>query len=178
MKKRTAKEGIPAAALMLTLCLMLGGCDSWRRSASPEEIPVSGGEVQELPAEEDWEEAWEEALEAETLEEGEAGIEMIRAEVIDYGDGSLFWSSEDEVLSGKLYSLLMHQNELFSEKFDEREYDYQAILTDEEGTETNLFLWINFQRENEVIVEDDAGNQWNLSVEDSNHLRSLVSSFG
>ncbi len=171
MKKRIAQKRIPAAALMLTLCLILGGCDSWRRSAFSEEVPVSGGEIQEPLLDEDWEE------EEEELEQ-EPSVTMIGAEIIDYGDGSLFWKTEDEALSGKLYALLMHQNELFTEKFDEREYDYQAILIDEEGTETNFFLWINFQRENEIIVEDDAGNQWNLSVEDSNHLRSLVSSFG
>ncbi len=176
MKKRTAKEIIPAAALMLALCLMLGGCDSWRRSASADAISVNGSEVRELPDESPEEEVEEEP--AEELEEQESSKEMVCAEIINYGDGSLFWNTEDEILSGKLYSLLTHQNELFTENFDGREYDYQAILTDEEGTETNFFLWINFQRENEIIVEDDAGNQWNLSIEDSNHLRALVSSFG
>ena len=51
MKKRMAKEIIPAAALMLALCLMLGGCDSWRRSASADAISVNGSEVRELPDE-------------------------------------------------------------------------------------------------------------------------------
>lgn len=176
MKKRTAKEIIPAAALMLALCLMLGGCDSWRRSASADAISVNGSEVRELPDESPEEEVEEEP--AEELEEQESSKEMVCAEIINYGDGSLFWNTEDEILSGKLYSLLTHQNELFTENFDGREYDYQVILTDEEGMETNFFLWINFQRENEIIVEDDAGNQWNLSIEDSNHLRALVSSFG
>ena len=80
------------------------------------------------------------------------------------------------MLSQKLYDLLNHQNEAFSEKFDEREYDYLATITSSQGEEQKLYLWINFQRENEIIVEDENGTQWNISVEDSNQVRSMASS--
>ena len=33
-------------------------------------------------------------------------------------------------------------------------------------------------RENEVIVEDEQGSQWDLSVEDSNQLRAMIVGLG
>ena len=37
---------------------------------------------------------------------------------------------------------------------------------------------VNFQRQNEVIVEDEQKQQWNLSIEDSNHLRAMLTGLG
>ena len=109
MKKRTAKEIIPAAALMLALCLMLGGCDSWRRSASSDAISVNGSEIQELPDESPEEEVEEEP--AEEPEEQGSSQEMVCAEIINYGDGSLFWNTEDEVIrTSFLQKILMGGN--------------------------------------------------------------------
>ena len=64
------------------------------------------------------------------------------------------------------------------ENFDDREYDYLAQLTDAQGEEYQFYLWVNFERENEVIVEDEQGSQWDLSVEDSNQLRAMIVGLG
>ena len=60
------------------------------------------------------------------------------------------------MLSQKAYDLITHQNERFDENFDERVCDFRAEFTDSDG---NTLLppgnwWVNFQRQNEVIVEE------------------------
>ena len=47
-------------------------------------------------------------------------------------------------------------------------------ITDSDGNILAFGLWVNFQRQNEVIVEDEQKQQWNLSIEDSNHLRAML----
>lgn len=171
------------AAVLMAL-LLLGGCSSWRRDPStnhPKEIPTSASVPDEQTGTEDTQQtveevtAGEEANEAQVHTEDEA-VEYVSAEVTSSADETVSWSSTDEILSRRLYDLLMNKNELFTEKFDERVYDYLAVITDSEGNRHELYLWINFQRENEIIVEDIQGEQWNLSVEDSNQVRSIVSS--
>ncbi len=157
MQREKAKKSV---LLALICVLSFSGCESWRRPAAEQDVPVSApvdsqSQEEELP-EVDF-------------------TEMESAVVTKHSDESVFWSTEDEVLSRKLYDLLTCQNELFSEKFDEREYDFLAVITDEEGTVYRFSLWINFERENEIIVEDEQGTQWNLSIENSNHVRSLLS---
>lgn len=46
------------------------------------------------------------------------------------------------------------------------------------GRSHQFYLWVNFERENEVIVEDEQGSQWDLSVEDSNQLRAMIVGLG
>lgn len=103
---------------------------------------------------------------------------MLSASITARGEEEPAWSSSDEMLSNKLYSLLTHKNEKFMENFDDREYDYLAQLTDAQGEEHQFYLWVNFERENEVIVEDEQGSQWDLSVEDSNQLRAMIVGLG
>ena len=78
------------------------------------------------------------------------------------------------MLSQKAYDLITHQNERFDENFDERVCDFRAEFTDSDGNILAFGLWVNFQRQNEVIVEDEQKQQWNLSIEDSNHLRAML----
>ena len=103
---------------------------------------------------------------------------MLSASITARGEEEPAWSSSDEMLSNKLYSLLTHKNEKFMENFDDREYDYLAQLTDAQEKEHQFYLWVNFERENEVIVEDEQGSQWDLSVEDSNQLRAMIVGLG
>ena len=149
--------------------LLFCGCESWKRTPSPDapkEVPVSA------PA--DAVEEEEEYIEQENVDENSFLAQS--ASIVSRTDESVRWETQDEMLSQKLYDLLNHQNEAFSEKFDEREYDYLATITSSQGEEQKLYLWINFQRENEIIVEDENGTQWNISVEDSNQVRSMASS--
>ena len=154
------------AAFLSTL--LFCGCESWKRTPSPDapkEVPVSA------PADAVEE---EEDFEQENVDENSFLAQS--ASIVSRTDESVRWETQDEMLSQKLYDLLNHQNEAFSEKFDEREYDYLATITSSQGEEQKLYLWINFQRENEIIVEDENGTQWNISVEDSNQVRSMASS--
>lgn len=157
MQREKAKKSV---LLALICVLSLSGCESWRRPASEQDMAVSA------------------PIDSQSQEEELPEVdftEMENAVVTKHSDESVFWSTEDEILSRKLYDLLTYQNELFSEKFDEREYDFLAVITDEHGSEYRFLLWINFERENEIIVEDEQGTQWNLSIENSNHVRSLLS---
>lgn len=61
--------------------------------------------------------------------------DMLSASITARGEEEPAWSSSDEMLSNKLYSLLTHKNEKFMENFDDREYDYLAQLTDAQGEE-------------------------------------------
>ena len=110
--------------------------------------------------------------------EQSTATDMLSASITARGEEEPAWSSSDEMLSNKLYSLLTHKNEKFMENFDDREYDYLAQLTDAQGEEHQFYLWVNFERENEVIVEDEQGSQWDLSVEDSNQLRAMIVGLG
>ena len=159
--------------------LLFCGCESWKRTPSPDapkEVQVSAP-ADAVEEEEDFEapnEESEEDIEQENVDENSFLAQS--ASIVSRTDESVRWETQDEMLSQKLYDLLNHQNEAFSEKFDEREYDYLATITSSQGEEQKLYLWINFQRENEIIVEDENGTQWNISVEDSNQVRSMASS--
>lgn len=165
--------------VLMSLCVvLLSGCDSWKREAA--NVSTFGentfqedvSQSDPLPDEEDDSEEFSDEDE-QTADEGDA--ELVSAAVTSRSDGSVLLSTADEMLARKLYDLINYQNELFSEKFDEREYDYLAVFTDTQEEEEQFYLWINFQRENEIIVENEQGIQWNLSIEDSDHLRAMLS---
>lgn len=172
------KSYLGKTMVLMSLCVvLLSGCDSWKREAA--NVSTFGENIfQEdfsqsdpLPDEDDNEDFSD--LDEEIADEGDA--ELISATVTSRSDESIFLSTADEMLARKLYDLITYQNERFSEKFDEREYDYLAVFTDTQEQEEQFYLWINFQRENEIIVENEQGIQWNLSIEDSDHLRAMLS---
>lgn len=183
MVKQTGKYfGIAAA---LALCLSLTGCESWRRAApdSPKELPV----YSEQPSEEQLTDpstdpSDEQPVERENAQALTVGQDSQTAEkvwvtavnITRTADSAQAFASADEMLSQKAYDLITHQNERFDENFDERVCDFRAEFTDSDGNTLTFGLWVNFQRQNEVIVEDEQKQQWNLSVEDSNHLRSML----
>lgn len=197
MEGKHLKRGKGLAVLLC--CLLLTGCSSWRRSPSgdlPKEVPTSAPVQQEADGQtgEDTQtgensvqtvisqqsQTGEEEKTQEEAQEADAQsiIEFVSASVTSSADESLSWETGDEMLSRQLYDLLMHKQELFTEKFDERVYDYLAVITDSEGTEYTLCLWINYARQNEIIVEDEQGGQWNISVEDSNQVRIILDCLG
>lgn len=172
------KSYLGKTMVLMSLCVvLLSGCDSWKREAA--NVSAFGenafqedvSQSDPLPDEDDNEDFSD--LDEEIADEGDA--ELISATVTSRSDESIFLSTADEMLARKLYDLITYQNELFSEKFDEREYDYLAVFTDTQEQEEQFYLWINFQRENEIIVENEQGIQWNLSIEDSDHLRAMLS---
>ena len=179
MVKQTGKYfGIAAA---LALCLSLTGCESWRRAApdSPKELPV----YSEQPSEEQLTDpSTEQPVERENAQALTVGQDSQTAEkvwgtavsITRTSDSGQAFASADEMLSQKAYDLITHQNERFDENFDERVCDFRAEFTDSDGNILAFGLWVNFQRQNEVIVEDEQKQQWNLSIEDSNHLRSML----
>lgn len=159
------KERAKAMFASVLCVMLLSGCESWRRPISPQPTEIEANTWMDISSED----------EEGPLEEDNAKIEMSTALVTAREDKSVVLETDDEILSQKLYDLLLHQNELFSEKFDEREYDFLAEITDEQEGNYRFYLWVNFERENEIIVEDEEGTQWNLSIEDSNHLRTMLS---
>lgn len=172
------KSYLGKTMVLMSLCVvLLSGCDSWKREAA--NVSAFGentfqedfSQSDPLPDEDDNEDFSD--LDEEIADEGDA--ELISATVTSRSDESIFLSTADEMLARKLYDLITYQNERFSEKFDEREYDYLAVFTDTQEQEEQFYLWINFQRENEIIVENEQGIQWNLSIEDSDHLRAMLS---
>lgn len=179
MVKQTGKcFGIAAA---LALCLSLTGCESWRRAApdSPKELPV----YSEQPSEEQLTDpSTEQPVERENAQALTVGQDSQTAEkvwvtavnITRTADSAQAFASADEMLSQKAYDLITHQNERFDENFDERVCDFRAEFTDSDGNTPAFGLWVNFQRQNEVIVEDEQKQQWNLSIEDSNHLRAML----
>lgn len=164
-------------ALVLGCALLLTGCESWRRLPSPDA-------PKEVTAASIWQQEEEQPDGQQEQDAGGLAVEqstatdMLSASITARGEEEPAWSSSDEMLSNKLYSLLTHKNEKFMENFDDREYDYLAQLTDAQGEEYQFYLWVNFERENEVIVEDEQGSQWDLSVEDSNQLRAMIVGLG
>lgn len=178
MVKQTAKFfGIAAA---LALCMGLTGCESWRRAApdSPKELPVYSEQVTE-PSTEPSTEQPVERENAQSLTVGQnsqpqESVWVTAVSITRTSDSAQAFASADEMLSQKAYDLITHQNERFDENFDERVCDFRAEFTDNDGNTLAFGLWVNFQRQNEVIVEDEQQQQWNLSIEDSNHLRAML----
>lgn len=178
MVKQTTKYfGIAAA---LALCLSLTGCESWRRAApdSPKELPVYSEQVTE-PSTEASDEQLVERENAQALTVGQnsrtqESVWVTAVSITRTSDSGQAFASADEMLSQKAYDLITHQNERFDENFDERVCDFRAEFTDSDGNILAFGLWVNFQRQNEVIVEDEQKQQWNLSIEDSNHLRAML----
>lgn len=182
MVKQTTKYfGIAAA---LALCLSLTGCESWRRAApdSPKELPVYSEQMTE-PSTEASDEQPVERENAQALTVGQnsqtkESVWVTTVTITRTGDSAQAFASADEMLSQKAYDLITHQNERFDENFDERVCDFRAEFTDSDGNTHAFGLWVNFQRQNEVIVEDEQKQQWNLSIEDSNHLRAMLTGLG
>lgn len=177
MVKQTAKYfGIAAA---LALCLSLTGCESWRRAApdSPKELPVYSEQPSEEQAPSDEQPVERENAQALTVGQNSQTKESVWVTAVSItrtSDSAQAFVSADEMLSQKAYDLITHQNERFDENFDERVCDFRAEFTDSDGNTLAFGLWVNFQRQNEVIVEDEQKQQWNLSIEDSNHLRAML----
>lgn len=87
------------------------------------------------------------------------------------------WSTTDDILAKQVDDLLNLQNEIFTAGLEGlRDRDYDVTVTDSDGTKQVYQLWINFVKENEIIVKDESGKLWNISVEDSNKFRSILSS--
>ena len=84
------------------------------------------------------------------------------------------WSTEDPMLAQNVYDLILAVNEVFEEPIEVRDRDYDLTFTTSEGETLEYDLWINFVRENEILVEDDQGNGWNLSLTDSDALRGIL----
>lgn len=186
MVKQTTKYfGIAAA---LALCLSLTGCESWRRAApdSPKELPVYSEQMTEPSTEPSTEASDEQPVERENAQALTVGqnsqtkesVWVTAVSITRTSDSAQAFASADEMLSQKAYDLITHQNERFDENFDERVCDFRAEFTDSDGNTLAFGLWVNFQRQNEVIVEDEQKQQWNLSIEDSNHLRAMLTGLG
>lgn len=182
MVKQTTKYfGIAAA---WALCLSLTGCESWRRAApdSPKELPVYSEQMTEPSTEPSTEASDEQPVERENAQALTVGqnsqtkesVWVTAVSITRTSDSAQAFVSADEMLSQKAYDLITHQNERFDENFDERVCDFRAEFTDSDGNILAFGLWVNFQRQNEVIVEDEQKQQWNLSIEDSNHLRAML----
>ena len=186
MVKQTTKYfGIAAA---LALCLSLTGCESWREGSSPDspkELPVYSEQMTEPSTEPSTEASDEQPVERENAQALTVGqnsqtkesVWVTAVSITRTSDSAQAFASADEMLSQKAYDLITHQTSgsmkiltsgcaTFAQNYRQRRQH------------PRLGLWVNFQRQNEVIVEDEQKQQWNLSIEDSNHLRAMLTGLG
>lgn len=170
--------------LFLAGMLFFTGC---AHRESGREIPkeVAASAPYQQPQEESGEEALAEPGQKDSGEgEGSSGLTVKKKQngtqtakiTVESPSTGASWSTSDEVLAQNLYDLLHIVNERFPSPLDLRAYDFVMTVTDSDGQTEEYKLWINYVRENEVIVEDEKGSQWNLSITDSNAVRRILSS--
>lgn len=178
MGKNMIKNGI----IILLALAVLGGCS---RPAPELEVPKSvPANTQKDNTYQDVEtEPEEDQTDANTGGDSSSGIqskpstEPIKTKAqVESTANERSWSTTDDVLARQVYDLIHAQNEIFTSPLDIRAHDYVATITEEDNSKRAYKMWINFIKENEIIIEDEEGKQWNLSVWDSNLLRSILRS--
>lgn len=177
MGKNMIKNGI----IILLALAVLGGCS---RPAPELEVPKSvPANTQKDNTYQDTETKPEEDQTDANKGEGSSGIqskpstEPIKTKAqVEATANERSWSTTDDVLARQVYDLIHAQNEIFTSPLDIRAHDYVATITEEDNSKHAYKMWINFIKENEIIIEDEEGKQWNLSVWDSNLLRSILRS--
>ncbi len=177
-RKNAARVGLG----LLLAAMMLGGalCGCESRSASgalPRQPQEALPDEEAVPASTEGEEAAPnpelEPMSPEELSVLQREHTVVSAEVqATASDRS--WSTEDPMLAQNVYDLILAVNEVFEEPIEVRDRDYDLTFTTSEGETLEYDLWINFVRENEILVEDDQGNGWNLSLTDSDALRGIL----
>lgn len=161
--------GILLAAAMLAV---LSGCSDWERQppifqeeqqkteqeaqGQPVFLPQAEKEGQEEPAPEE-----QPAVLAEALS------------VVSTTNSENTWKTQDEVLAQSVYDAFQIKHEEY-ETLDIRPYDFDVVFTDADGNEITYGMWINFERDNNVIVRDSEGKLWDIPVYDSNRLRIIL----
>ena len=83
------------------------------------------------------------------------------------------WQTQDDVLAQSVYDALQIKNEEY-ETLDIRPYDFDITFTTADEEKISWGIWINFKKDNNVIVQDSAGSLWDIPVCDSNRLRIVL----
>ena len=187
------KKYIITAILALGLCILaLSGGDSWRRKATSVTEPTTAEtqsqsdadtEIEKEDMEEDSEEETEDILPSDTFEEEEGPVSEddiqektkivpVKASLSSQED-EVLWSTEDDLHSKKLYDILNHKAETISEE-ELDACDYIILIEDDKQEEYCYLVWGSLSAEEQMLVENDIGECWKLSEEDSNHLRSII----
>lgn len=98
--------------------------------------------------------------------------DMTDVTVTSTADGSVAFSSEDEVVAQSFYDAIQIKNEEYDE-LDIRPCDYELQFTNKMGQSHIYGFWINFQKENAVIIKDGEA-LWDLPIFESNWFRAML----
>lgn len=164
------KGYIKKAAAVLLCTAALSSCGDWERQQPifQEETPLSQDtQPVFLPQEE--KEGGEEELQ-ESLKELPC---VVAVTVVSTANKENTWQTQDDVLAQSVYDALQIKNEEY-ETLDIRPYDFDITFTTADEEKISWGIWINFKKDNNVIVQDSAGSLWDIPVCDSNRLRIVL----
>ncbi|MBQ8598788.1 MAG: hypothetical protein IJ411_01545 [Oscillospiraceae bacterium] len=86
--------------------------------------------------------------------------------------GEVLYESTDDVLSQGFYDAMQIINEEF-ETLDIRPIDYEVEFTTRLGINKSYGIWVNFTKDNNVIVQSEDG-LWDIPIAESNWIRARL----
>ncbi len=155
------KGYIKKAAAVLLCTAALSSCGDWERQQ-----PIF---QEETPLSQDTQPVF---LPQEEKEEEELPC-VVAVTVVSTANKENTWQTQDDVLAQIVYDALQIKNEEY-ETLDIRPYDFDITFTTADEEKISWGIWINFKKDNNVIVQDSAGSLWDIPVCDSNRLRIVL----
>lgn len=155
------KGYIKKAAAVLLCTAALSGCGNWERQQ-----PIF---QEETPPSQDTQPVF---LPQEEKEEEELPC-VVAVTVASTANKENTWQTQDDVLAQSVYDALQIKNEEY-ETLDIRPYDFDITFTTADEEKISWGIWINFKKDNNIIVQDSSGSLWDIPVCDSNRLRIVL----
>ena len=165
-------------AFSLILCLLLSFCACTQRSAVPTMAvqPTTKEPTRDMT---EVSEKLQPQVDLSPLTESSLGQALVASVrevesvvITSTENGEVVYESTDDVLSQGFYDTLQIINEEY-ETLDIRPIDYEVDFTTALGIKKHYGLWINFTKDNNVIVQCD-GDLWDLPIGESNWLRAKI----
>ncbi len=165
-------------AFSLILCLLLSFCACTQRSAAPTMAvqPTTKEPTRDMT---EVSEKLQPQVDLSPLTESSLGQALVASVrevesvvITSTANGEVVYESTDDVLSQGFYDALQIINEEY-ETLDIRPIDYEVDFTTALGITKHYGLWINFTKDNNVIVQCD-GDLWDLPIGESNWLRAKI----
>ena len=165
-------------AFSLILCLLLCFCACTQRSAAPTMAvqPTTKEPTRDMT---EVSEKLQPQVDLSPLTESSLGQALVASVrevesvvITSTANGEVVYESTDDVLSQGFYDALQIINEEY-ETLDIRPIDYEVDFTTALGITKHYGLWINFTKDNNVIVQCD-GDLWDLPIGESNWLRAKI----
>ena len=165
-------------AFSLILCLLLSFCACTQRSAAPTMVvqPTTKEPTRDMT---EVSEKLQPQVDLSPLTESSLGQALVASVrevesvvITSTANGEVVYESTDDVLSQGFYDALQILNEEY-ETLEIRPIDYEVDFTTALGITKHYGLWINFTKDNNVIVQYD-GDLWDLPIGESNWLRAKI----